>query len=675
MPNRLAQESSLYLRQHAENPVDWYPWGTEALAAAKERDVPLLVSVGYSACHWCHVMAHESFEDDYIAGLMNRNFVCVKVDREERPDVDSVLMQAVTMLTGHGGWPLNVFCFADGRPFFGGTYFPSTDKGHGLIPWPQLLMRVADYWKKDRSALEENADGILKNLVHQQSPHALSGEDGARALENQDLMNAGQTLLQAYDAAHGGFGQAPKFPPSMTLDFLLTLRHSKAVQADKAFAGKIDSAVKGTLDAMARGGLFDQFGGGFARYSVDGEWTIPHFEKMLYDNALLLDVYAKGYTFYGDPLFKAVCEETVGWLLREMTAPGGGFYAALDADSEGVEGKYYVWRPAEVASILGEADARRFCTAYGITGAGNFEEGTTNPTLRTASFEERQALASLREKLLEERQKRIPPGKDTKQILAWNGLMLRGLATASSVFGRRDWLETALRAADFFWEKMRTGEGKLASVYYDQEAAANGQSGARFAGNLDDHLFFAEGLLALASTATWAAPERAADMRERAFVLVDAVWQHFRDAREAGCFFTADDAEQTLPRRKEWFDNATPAGNSCWLRLMADAWALTGEERYRNELAEMRPAYGTLATRYPTGLGHVLSGFANDALGTAVLKLGQDADANALQAALANKPWRKVHWQRSEEIQGYQLCIGTQCLPPVSTAEEVAAFL
>ena len=361
--NGLGQESSLYLRQHAEQPVNWHAWGDAAFAEARERDVPLLVSIGYSACHWCHVMAHECFDDGYIAGLMNEHFVCVKVDREERPDVDQVYMEAVQMIQQQGGWPLNVFCLPDGRPFFGGTYFPPKDRGNGLVPWPQLLMRISDFYKRSRGELVENAEAIEKNIL--QGTRAGAAGGGFAEWSGDLLPEAAQGILGNHDHQYGGFGQAPKFPQSMCLHFLMAVRGLPGVDAE--LLKRLDGACGTTLRAMAHGGLYDQFGGGFARYSVDAHWLIPHFEKMLYDNALLLQSYTRGWQQTKEGLYAAVVEETVGWLEREMLADCGGFYSALDADTDGEEGLFYVWDPESVDAAVGPVAGRRVRAAYHIT--------------------------------------------------------------------------------------------------------------------------------------------------------------------------------------------------------------------------------------------------------------------------------------------------------------------
>jgi hypothetical protein len=674
--NRLAKEPSLYLRQHANNPVDWHPWGAEAFAKARAEDKPVLVSIGYSACHWCHVMAHESFEDAYIADLMNRHFVCVKVDREERPDVDQIYMEAVQMITQHGGWPLNAFCLPDGRPFFGGTYFPPADNGRGMIPWPQLLMRVADYYAKHREELLENANNIVQNMLHANAPRGASNQP----LENRALLHAAQGLCARHDDTWGGFGGAPKFPPAMTLNFLLAVRATAAAERTPGLAKRVDEVVNTTARAMAHGGLFDQFGGGFCRYSVDARWLIPHFEKMLYDNGLLLDFYAKAWRRHKNPLYAAVAEETAGWLLRDMRHPGGPFYAALDADTDGYEGGTYVWTPAQVREVLGEEAARAVCAAYDITEGGNFEDGFSNPALVEADLAKRAGLGSARAKLLEARRKRPQPGRDEKIVLAWNALAIRGLAEAAWALGRKDWFAAARQAADWIWEKMRweeQGEMRLRAVYYEAkaESAAPGEKAAAF---LDDYAFMAEAMLALAAYADWAEIGAGAIYAERARALVATVRKHFRDPAEAGYFFTADDHEALAVRKKEWWDNAQPSGHAALAQVLTGLFTLTGDSSYAAELTELKKAYAGLAQQAPMGVPHALAAFTWDAIGVAVIKVKGPCDWEALRVALAARPYRPVFLMATNDAAqpaGMQLCVGTQCLEAIDDANAVAERL
>jgi len=674
--NRLSAEKSLYLRQHAHNPVDWYPWGQEALQRARAEDKPLLISIGYSSCHWCHVMAHESFEDSYIAGLMNRHFVCVKVDREERPDLDHIYMEAVQMMNGNGGWPLNVFCLPDGRPFAGGTYFPPDDRHDGrIIPWPQLLMRVADYYRRHRTDLEANADAICGNLAAANRP--LQPESSsATAFDNALLPAAAEGILENHDDEHGGFGQAPKFPAAMSLAFLLALRDTRAVAANRpALAARIDAAVNRSLTAMAHGGIFDQIGGGFARYSVDRYWLIPHFEKMLYDNALLIETYTNAFRRYPKPLYRAIVEETVAWLEREMRVGDQAWASALDADSEGGEGRYYVWTPGEVTGVLGSR-AEDFCRAYAITSEGNFEHGRSNPALLAPDFDERLALAADRAALLEARSLRQPPARDDKQLVAWNALAARALATAAFTFGRSDWMRRAIAVADWLWQSCAHDD---ADGYARLHALVNGGS-PQFNGYLDDYAFLAHACLSLAATAEWTESGASARFIDRARRLADTVLARFADPDQPGFFFTSDDHEQLVHRKKEWFDNAIPSGNSSMIHVLAGLHAVTGDARYARALAHMRPAWAGIAERAPAACAHALEGWTHHASGLAVIHFAPDADLDALRAALVARPPRPVFLlpaapNEATTFAGFQLCVGTQCLPPTDDPHALAECL
>jgi len=655
MPNRLSEENSLYLQQHASNPVEWYPWGEEALKAAETSGKPLLVSIGYSACHWCHVMAHESFEDEYIAGIMNKHFICVKVDREERPDLDQIYMEAVQMIQQQGGWPLNVFCLPDGRPFFGGTYFPPEDRGQGLIPWPQICMRIADFYKRSKGELIENAESIQKNILA--GTQAASTGGASSDWNPECLLEAAQGICGNHDDQYGGFGEAPKFPPAMSLNFLRALRPA----AESDLAARIDEVSHITLRGMAHGGLFDQFGGGFARYSVDAHWLIPHFEKMLYDNALLIDAYTRAWLDTQDPLYAAVVEETIGWLDREMSAPGGSFYAALDADSEGEEGRYYVWTPEQVDSVLGPSLARELRAAYNITKEGNFEQGKSNPALVEADFVVRVKLADARRQLRECREaERVSPGKDTKISTAWNGMMIRALADAGFYFDRPEWTQRARKAIDFLWSELvtETPEGiQLKAVYYER-------GGAKVDAFLHDYALLAEACLAVASKIDWVEPGNSATYQARAQACVDQAMRYFTDEHSIGYYFTAEGAETPVARRKEWFDNATPSGNSVMLHALSGLHALTGDGRYAAEFEATLPAYADYAGKVAAGVAHGLEAAATHQSGVAVIKVGVDVDMNALRNALADKAWRRTFIQQSMDLspKQIQVCLGTQCL-------------
>ena len=666
MLNRLSREHSLYLRQHSENPVQWYPWGEAAFKAAEVENKPLLISIGYSACHWCHVMAHESFEDPYIGDLMNQHFICIKVDREERPDVDQVYMEAVQMLQQRGGWPLNVFCLPDGRPFFGGTYFPPEDRGQGLIPWPQLLMRIADHYKHSCQDLEENAEAICKNIM-------AGAQVSGTTWRDEILLEVAHGICKNHDDAYGGFGEAPKFPPSMTLNFLKAIcGMAPFPEGNSQLADRIDEVYHTTLRAMAHGGIYDQFGGGFARYSVDAHWLIPHFEKMLYDNALLIDAYVRGWLDCKEPLYAAVVEETIDWLEREMSADCGAFYSSLDADSEGGEGRYYVWKPEEVVAVLGSSAAREVCAAYNITEAGNFEEGYSNPALVEPDFVVREQLAGLRKKLREHREsERVAPSKDTKINLSWNCLLIRALADAGFYFDRPEWFDRARRAIDFIWKSMAEvsvdGVVSLKSVYYEG-------ADSRIDGFLHDYALAAEANLAVASKVDWLDPGASIIYRDRAYGCLKTALKEFKDPASMGYFYTAESVETPVARCKEWLDNAMPSGNSALLHALTSACVLTGEEIYSDAIGSLLPAYADHAGKFSAGVAHALEAAVVHGQGVFLIKVIRGQSLDALRDALSKRPWRRIFIETVEvgSLSGaYQLCAGHQCYPPVNTVEEL----
>lgn len=661
MANRLSKESSLYLRQHGENPVDWWPWCAEAFEVAKREDKLILVSIGYSSCHWCHVMAHESFEDEYIAGLMNKNFICIKVDREERPDIDQMFVEVVQMITGRAGWPLNVFCLPDGKPFFGGTYFPPKDIGRGIVPWPQLLMRLVEAYRKSPHELEENGDNIIQNLLVANNPS--TGED----LPNSVLLEGARMICATHDDEWGGFGGAPKFPSPTVLEYLFGIRTSAACDQDTQLAGRIDEVLEKTLKAMAHGGIYDQIGGGFSRYSVDRFWAVPHFEKMLYDNGLLITAYTKGWLWYRLPLFKSIVEETIGWLERDMLMKFGAFASSLDADTEGVEGRYYAWTPEEVTVALGAEEGRLFCDAYSITKEGNFEECASIPAWVYDDNEKRFELKSLREKMLSVRELRVRPGRDAKVLVSWNSLLAQGLVNAGFYFNKPEWVLLAKKVIDWIWKEMSDGISRLRSVYYGGASEVSGY--------LDDYAFYAEACLTLAGKVEWVVPGAGGLYIERAQAVVEAVLKHFGDAEGFGFFFTADDAEKLIARKKYWWDQAIASGNASMVHCLSDLYVLTGEERYAEKLNQLRRAYAEFARKAPNGVAYALAGFTEDAIGAVLLKIGDEGakTLNRIQESLARKPYRKVFILRQKERAGtqYQLCVGTQCMESTDDLESI----
>ena len=587
MPNRLAGETSPYLLQHADNPVDWHPWGQEALALARTTSRPVLLSIGYAACHWCHVMAHESFEDPATAALMNEHFVCIKVDREERPDLDAVYMQAVQAMTGHGGWPMTVFLTPAGEPFYGGTYFPPADR-HGMPSFTRVLKAVSDAYTQRQDSVAASAASMRQIYESSASNRGTGAEINTEYLES-----AVRAVASNYDARLGGFGGAPKFPPTMVLDFLL--RHWARTGESSA----LDMA-RSTFVKMARGGIYDQIGGGFARYSVDAEWLVPHFEKMLYDNALLIRFGAHLFEATGDAEVRRVTDESVAWLAREMTSPDGGFYSSLDADSEGVEGKFYVWTAAELDSVLG-SDAAIVKTFYAVSSAGNFEGNNilhvpVDPTdvARNANVDIATLLATIaraKDRMMDRRSRRVRPTRDDKIIAAWNGLALRGVAEAARAFRRDDFQSLAMRNAEFLLQHMVV-DGRAMRTY------KNGIS--RIPGFLEDQAAVALGFLAVF--------EQSLDVKwldvaqQMARVMLDKFW----DAGSETFFDTSHDAEQLVTRPRDPTDNATPSGTSLAIDLLLRLANYNGDERYRQQAEHVMTSLAGAIARYPSAFGHML---------------------------------------------------------------------
>jgi uncharacterized protein len=581
MPNRLAQETSPYLLQHKDNPVDWFPWGPEALERAREEDRPILLSVGYSACHWCHVMERESFEDAETAAYMNDHFVCVKVDREERPDVDAIYMEAVQAISGHGGWPMTVFLDPEGVPFYGGTYFPP-DTSRGMPSFRMVMEAVVHAFETQREEIRERAPGTRARLSAIGEVEPRPDLPGTAELEE-----AVRRLLGVADRRNGGFGSAPKFPPASSLELLLAQGETQHVEL--------------TLDKMLAGGINDQIGGGFARYAVDAIWLVPHFEKMLYDNALLARVYLHGWQELGHERYRRVCEETLDWMLREMRGPEGGFYSALDADSEGEEGKFYVWTPAEIREVLAaDPNCIKFPSQHvgnlmqfwGVTEAGNFEGANILHRADGAAAEQPEGLAEARRALFEARSQRVWPGLDDKRLTSWNALAISALADAGAVLGRDDYLDAARACASFLLEQLRDENGNLLRTYKDGRAHLNAY--------LEDHAFLLEALLALYEATfetCWFTEARA---------LAETTIERFGDPERGGFYSTSSDHEELIARRKEVGDHPIPSGNSSAAMGLLRLGALTGERRFTEAGEGVFALFGKPAVEHPDAFAHML---------------------------------------------------------------------
>ena len=677
--NRLIHETSPYLRQHAHNPVDWYPWGEEALDLARREGKPILLSIGYSACHWCHVMAHESFEDEATAQLMNALFINIKVDREERPDLDKIYQTAFHMLHRRpGGWPLTLFLTHDDQtPFVGGTYFPKTAR-HGLPAFSDLLQRVDQYYREHQPELRQQNQVLLEALRAETTTPAPTK---AGTLSDVPLQAARKNWMRNLDPEHGGFGGAPKFPHPTNLEQLL--RCWVASLHTDTPDQPVENALRLTLQKMALGGLYDQLGGGFYRYSVDAEWQIPHFEKMLYDNGPLLALYAQAWQVTQDPLFRRVAEETGAWIMREMQSPEGGYYATLDADSEGEEGKFYLWTQNQVRELLSTEEYVAFAVCYGLEQAPNFEnhawhlrriaEPTELASRLGVALEQVEAwLTSARHKLLEARAQRIWPGRDEKILTAWNGLAIRGMAIAGRLLDREDFLNSAWQALDFIRAQLWQ-DGHLLAVYKDGQARLNAY--------LDDYAFLIDGILELLQC-RW----RDGDL-EFALALADVLLDQFQDRESGGFFFTARDHEALIQRPKAAHDDALPAGNGIAAQVLLKLGHLTGRSDYL-EAAErtVRWAWSVLE-QAPNACSAILAALEGEINPVWILVLRGQPDALhtwweryarayapqrlllAIPTDAAVPPGPLAAWQAGEALVTAYLCTNLECRPPIITLD------
>ncbi|MGH9118420.1 MAG: thioredoxin domain-containing protein [Acidimicrobiales bacterium] len=662
--NRLADETSPYLRQHAGNPVDWWPWAPEAFARARLEDKPVFVSVGYSACHWCHVMAHESFEDPDTAAEMNDLFVNIKVDREERPDVDAVYMDATQAMTGQGGWPMSAFCTPEGEPFYTGTYFPK-ERRHGLPAFLDVCRAVADAWRDRRHDVLAQAGEVTKAVGR--SIVAAASASASDELPGPDAVDrAVTTLLAQHDDDWGGFGGPPKFPQSMSIDLLLRAHRRSGAPEPLA-------AAEMSLDAMASGGIYDHVGGGFARYSVDGVWLVPHFEKMLYDQALLTRAYLHAWQVTGEARFRQVVEETVDYVLRDLRHRDGGLYSAEDADSEGEEGRFYVWTPDAIVDALDgdEELAASVADYWGVTAGGNFEGATIlNRIGHLGDLLRPDAIEAARRRLFAARERRVRPGLDDKVLTEWNGLMLATLAEAAAATGRADWLAAAVETGEFLVDRLRRDDGRWLRSW-------QAQGGAR-------HLAFAADYAAMVDAFTGLA-EASGEARwiERATETADGMLDLFWDPEEGGLFTTGDDGERLIARQKDLMDNPIPSANSLAALGLLRLAALTGIERYRERAEALVRTLGPLAASHPTAFAHQLA--AVDLVANGLTEIVVAGDRPDLVQAV-REGWRpnavlawgerydSPLWEGRDDGRAY-VCRNYACRLPATDPETLAAQL
>jgi uncharacterized protein YyaL (SSP411 family) len=678
MPNHLASENSPYLLQHANNPVDWYPWGEEALNKAKAENKPIFLSIGYAACHWCHVMEHESFEDIETAAIMNGDFVNIKVDREERPEIDSIYMQATVAMTGSGGWPMSVFLTPDLKPFYTGTYFPPVRR-YNMPAFKEVLLNLAKAWREDTAEIERIGNQVLQNL---RSSSEISGN--SYEMTSEGLMEAEKSLLEAYDWGYGGWGSAPKFPQPMSIEFLLRRSQSNSPQREQLIKVSIHA-----LSAMSRGGMYDVVGGGFSRYSVDNFWRTPHFEKMTYDNAQLALAYLHGYLVTGNPDYRRICEETLDFVLRELTHSEGGFFSSLDADSEGEEGKFYVWTPDELEEVLG-SDIDFFKTAYGITQSGNWEGKTIlQRALDDSSLATRfkidqeelwQRLSKCHARLLKARSSRIRPATDDKVLVMWNSLMLKAFAEAGRFLNRQDYLQVAIRNARFLLNNLYIND-RLHRSWRDGQAKHNAY--------LEDYAGLILALLALYQSD----PNK--DWYLSALKLADEMVEHFIDP-SGGFFDTRDDHEALLVRPKDFQDNATPSGNALATTALLELASYGDRTEWRDIAEKMLSSIYGVMLRYPTAFAQWLCA-ADFAVGpTREVAIIGDTQ-NTKTKELLNTLWKTFRPRQVTAISNYPpepdspallkdrpllnglptayVCQGFVCLRPVNSPAEMETQL
>ncbi len=677
--NRLIHETSPYLLQHAHNPVDWYPWGEEALARAKKEDKPILLSIGYSSCHWCHVMEKESFENEATAQIMNERFINIKVDREERPDLDELYMNAVQVMTGGGGWPMTVFLTPDLVPFHAGTYFPPEDR-RGMPGFPKVLVVVSDYYRNHREEVGK-VEAQMRDALLQMVEFVPSQE----AMDEKILVKAFETFESQFDSTYGGFGRAPKFPSSMTLSFLL--KYWKRTGTKRAL-----EMVEKTLEKMANGGIYDHLGGGFHRYSVDERWLIPHFEKMLYDNALLSRTYFETYQATRKERYRHVAEEVLHYVIREMKSPEGGFYSTQDADSEGEEGKFYVWTRDQIKEVLGKEKGTPFCAHYGITPQGNFEGGSSvlniDSSLEKTSqlygipiLELEEVLEEGRKKLFNEREKRVKPGRDEKILTSWNGLMISSFIDGFKVTHNEEYLNVARKAAHFILKKMRK-DGHLMRVFNKGKCQVKGYS--------EDYAFFIQGLIDLYEATFEIEWLKEADDLNRRMI------HQFWDERNGGFFFTGKENETLIARSKNPYDNVIPSSNSVGLFNLIRLGYLTGKESLKQKAEEIIHLFYQLLSEHPSEFTHMLSGLSFFLNPEEIGIIGSKNDPRTksmiqeiFNAYLPNKilslkePREPIEgsWfpflkeKGNPEVPTTFVCKGFTCLPPVRNEEELRKIL
>jgi len=621
MPNQLLNENSPYLRQHANQSVDWMTWSLEALQKADRENKPILISIGYASCHWCQTMSRENFSDSYVASLMNRHFVCILIDRDERPDLDQTYMEANRMFNQSAGWPLHAFCLPDGKPFWGGTFFPKENTEDSIAPWPQVLMRISEHYRKSPSDLIENANNVMGNLAHANHPNR-SNEEAWNSLL---LVKAVQKICNQHDSEYGGFTQAPKFPSPMKIDFLLAISESQFARSNPTIQKQISDCVQTSLVNMASGGVFDQLGGGFFRYSMDRKWQVPHFEKMLSDNALLISTYARAFRKYKETLYQEVVIKSLNWMFREMGNENEGFGCSLDSESEGVEGAYYLWNKRELDLILGPESSAALCDALGTI--DHFPDQPVLPRRLAKGEFDQIDYSALIEKLIEARAKRIPPKLDKKRSVSLNALVLRSLVDAALALNDLSWLQKAFSLASWMENTFANEEFGIQPIYYPGE-----DSGQNYETFLDDFAFWTESLLYLASVSELLEQGSSKRFLALAENLATQTKKFFKDEKAPGYFFSSSSMQNPPPiRKKFWYDNATPSGNSSLLRVFSLLSSFTQSREWELEYIEARTAFPKLALNSPENIACALTAITEETVGIPVLEISLNEKSKVLE--------------------------------------------
>ena len=642
MSSPLSSQRSQYLQQHAKQPVNWMTWSKETFQKAEFEDKPVLVSIGYAACHWCNEMSRNCFDDKYIASLMNRHFISILVDREERPDLDHIYMEAVRMFNQSAGWPLNVFCLPDGRPFWGGTFFPKEDLGNGLAPWPQVLMRIAEHYRKAKNELIENAKNVVANLYHANNADCSSDKSWDNAL----LGLAAKKLCEIHDDQNGGFTPAPKFPSPMKMDFLISLRESNFLRNHPENLKRTERCIEKTLSILSSGGIYDHLGGGFFRYCTDAKWTQPHYEKMLSDNALLISTFSRAYRYNPKEKFRRVTSDTIAWLNKEMGTPKTGYASSMSSESDGVEGDCYEWSEQELREILGDDHGKSFYEI--LPSIPHREKGKLPQLIESESFTEEQQLEWI-SMLKKERKRKTRPLRDDKRLIAHNSLLISAFVEAAIAFNNVSLLSDAIELENWITKTFLKNDSSVRSYVYPNSSTDS-------VGNLDDYCFWIKALLDISSITDLLDKKTSGHYVEKALQLTEQTILKFKDSQMPGFFFTDEKIGAPIPcRKKIWYDNALPASNSILMKVFSQFYHLTSDEKWKNEFQQGLSGYSSLAQKIPDGIGYALSAICENAVGILTVEIPNSVQISDFKS-ISKSPPRCIHYRSStEEITKFQI--------------------